>query len=506
MDKLLYGKNDTERIVCVEVEEDTAKLFIRKTPEELEVVEVSNRYWLLCNKKIDNNWTRLQGDLYYKYGRQFTSRKDFAVTRGRLKNSDTFSIWNEKESLMVKDGYTYHKGMQSHELNILGIDIEGTGLDLNDESKVLLIACTFRKGSNIIRKLFAYDSYSNEREMLIDFCDYVRHIDPDIILAHNGFGYDFRYLNYIAQRCGTQLYLGRNGSALYMDDRESKFRIDGTRDLHYHKCKIYGREIIDTMFLAYKYDIGRKYSSYSLKNIIRQEGLEKSDRAHYDSSKIRFNYTIPSEWEQIKRYCEHDADDLISLYDLMIAPFFYLAVHIPKSFQEIMTSASGSQINAMMIRGYLQDKHSIPKADPVMAYPGAISFGIPGIWNNTFKVDVASLYPSIMLHYKVYSPEKDPKAYLYEITKTLREKRLYHKKLAKESQYHDNMQATIKILINSLYGFMGASGLNFNYLKGADFVTRTGREILTKAIQWASGEEYGINKQHEFENFDIDES
>jgi DNA polymerase elongation subunit (family B) len=246
------------------------------------------------------------------------------------------------------------------------------------------------------------------------------------------------------------------------------------------------------MFLAYKYDIGRKYESYGLKKIIAQEKLEAEDRVFYDASQIRFKYKDPNEWKLIKEYCLHDADDALKLFDLMSPPFFYMTQSVPKSFQSMIESASGSQINSVMVRSYLQEKHSIPKASTTVEYEGAISFGNPGVYRNVFKVDVASLYPSIMIEYKVYSPQKDPNKNFLNLVQTFTERRLYHKRLAKEEKYHDDMQAAFKIFINSCYGFLGSTGLNFNMPEGAALVTKIGRDILSKSIEWAGQKTYSI--------------
>ena len=163
------------------------------------------------------------------------------------------------------------------------------------------------------------------------------------------------------------------------------------------------------MFLAYKYDIGRKYESYGLKWIINYEGLEKEDRVFYDAGKIKDNYMIPEEWEKIKAYAEDDGDDALALFDLMVPPFFYMTQMVPKPMQLMIESASGSQLNSLMVRSYLQERHSIPKADDTQDFEGAISFGEAGIYPNSVSIDIASLYPSVMLQYEVYSAKKDPK-------------------------------------------------------------------------------------------------
>lgn len=492
-DKLIYGKNETQRIVSIEPSEDTTTIYIETSDNYVISNTVSNRYWILSNNNIDQTFTRLNGNLHYKWGKQFSSREEFITFKKQHHRFDLYSIHDPKESAMVKDGYTYFKGMRPEEVSILSFDIETTGLNPEaQDASVLLISNTFRIGTTVIKKLFAYSDYPTDVDMIIDWMTWVRTVNPSIICGHNIYSFDLNYLSKYLQVNDYDLYLGRDGSPIRFETYESKFRVDGTRDLHYHKVRCHGRELIDTMFLAYKYDIGRKYESYGLKKIIAQENLEAKDRVFYDASQIRTKYKDPKEWKLIKEYCLHDADDALKLFDLMSPPFFYMTQSVPKSFQSMIESASGSQINSVMVRSYLQEKHSIPKATVTAEYEGAISFGNPGVYRNVYKIDVASLYPSIMIQYKVHSPEKDPNKNFLNLVQTFTERRLYHKALAKTDQYHDDMQAAFKIFINSCYGFLGSTGLNFNMPDGAAFITRTGREILSKSIEWAESNNFKI--------------
>jgi DNA polymerase, archaea type len=490
-DRLIYGKNQLQRLVNAEIENDKATLFIEDETGTISTQTQPNKFWALTA----NNTTgkKLEGNLHYKYGHQFTSKTDRSnfINNLRKKNSDFFTIYDEKESFLTKDGYTFYKGMKHTDPSMLSFDIESTGLFHNKDSKVLLISNTFRKNGVVTRKLFAYDEYSSQGEMLVDWCDWVWRMNPSIILGHNIYTYDLPYLNHVAEMNGVSLNLGRNSSEIYINPKPSQFRVDGSRSQEYNRIRIYGRDVIDTMFLAIKYDTAtKKYDSYGLKNIIKQEGLEKTDRVMYDAGQIRFQYQNPEEWPKIKAYCEHDADDSLALYDLMGAPFFYLTQSVPKTFQGIIESATGSQINLMMIRSYLQEGHSIPKASPAKPYEGAISIGEPGNYSNCVKWDVASLYPSIILECEVYDEDKDPKANFLKIMKTFTEERLKNKALAKTSKYHDDLQSAAKIFINSGYGFLGTDGLQFNSPQAAEFITKTGREILITAIEWATGVKY----------------
>lgn len=490
--KLLHGKDTTENIVSIEVKDDVAELFI-ENESGITSKTVKNRFWLLANRPYDEyeDWIRLDGDLHYKYGIQFLTHQEFLEARDTLRHRDTYSVFDPKESLMVKDGYTQFKGMKLKDVSVLSFDIESTGLEHNEDSKVLLISNTYRKGDTIVKKLFAYDEYSSDADFFDAWCDWVRSCDPTVILGHNIFSYDLPYMAYCCNNAGATLRLGRDGSDVRFDDYVSRKRKDQTQDIHFKRCFIYGREVIDTLFLAINYDIAtKKYESYGLKNIIRQEGLEKKDRVFYDSQKIRYNYKYPAEWEKIKVYCQDDSDDALALYDLMAPPFFYMTQNIPKPYQAVGYSASGSQINSIMCRSYLQEAHSLPKRSDAEDFEGAISIGNPGIYSNVFKIDVASLYPSIMIQYEIYDKAKDPKAYFKELVSTFTTLRLEYKKLAKQDKYYDDLQSAYKIFINSCYGFLGASGLNFNSPVNAALVTSTGRDILTKALDWSKANNF----------------
>lgn len=489
--ELIYGRNPQEKIVSIEINDDQIEIFIEEDGL-IKSLFLPNRFWILSPNYINNKCIRLKGNLYYKYGLQFDTREEFLKARSYLRKKDIFSVYDPKEGAMIKDGLTYYKGLKPTDVSILSFDIESTGLLHNSDSNVLIISNTFRYNNIITRKLFSYDQYKSTGDMLIDWCKWVREINPSIICGHNISSYDLKYLQFVANKEHVDLNLGRDGSAIRFEEFESKFRKDATQFYHYHKPRIYGREVVDTLFLSIRYDISRKYESYGLKQIIKQEGLENTNRVFYDASKIRINYKNPIEFAKIKAYAEFDADDSLALYDLMIAPFFYIAQSVPKSFQSIMESAPGSQINSVLIRSYLQNKHSLPRQDETKQFTGAISLGNPGIYNNCFKIDISSLYPSIILQYEVCDRNKDPDQNFLKMVQIFTSKRLEYKKLAKEDKYYDDLQASYKIFINSSYGFLGSTGLLFNSPQCAEFITKKGREILNQAIKWAEDKKFKI--------------
>jgi DNA polymerase, archaea type len=490
MDKrLIYGKDETQGVTSVEIEDNVAEIFTQSGSETR-----PNEFWtLMDSNEIES--IPLKGDLHYKYAKKYETEAEFKKDTNELryrKGVDTFSIWNPKEAFMVKHGLTYYKGMQPKEVSILTFDLETTSLVPSHKDKVLLISNTFRDSKgNVERRLFCYDDFNSTKEMIYAWCSYVCEKDPSVIAGHNILGFDLPYLRFYVD----ELRIGKGRRGAKFAERTSEFRKDGSQTYTFTNVLGYGREIIDTMFLAIKYDAAsRKYESYGLKRIISQEGLERTDRQFYDASEIRLRYQDAGEWAKIKAYAEHDADDALALWDLMIPSYFYFAQAVPKSLQQIINGASGAQVNSWMLRAYLQDGHSIPKASDPVDFVGAISFGNPGIYKKVCKVDVASLYPSIILEEKIYDKSKDPKFYFLQMVQHFTSERLLNKRLASETgdRKFKDLEQSQKIFINSAYGFLGASGLNFNSPRLAARVTEAGRQILQRGMDWANKRGFGI--------------
>ena len=321
--------------------------------------------------------------------------------------------------------------------------------------------------------------------MIEEWCKWVVEMDPAVINGHNFFGYDLPYLQYCY---GRPLPIGKYAEPIEIETRDSQFRVDGNQKWTYNKIHIYGRHILDGMFLAVKYDIGRNYPSWGLKQIAEYEGVIREGRQFYDASKIGENWSDPVEREKIVAYGIDDSDDSLALYDIHIPSIFYMCQSVPKPFQLMGLSASGAQLNAIMVRAYMQDGHSIPKASEKEYVAGGMSYGIPGVYTNVVKWDAKSYYPSTVLAFDIYDEKKDPKAYYLEMVRYFTHKRFEQKDQYKQTgdKYYDDLQAASKVFINSAYGLLGTPGLNYNSYPNAQLITKCCRAGLQKAIEWAT--------------------
>ncbi len=497
MNELIYGKNQLERIVSIEPGQSKAEVFRELEDGSVVSETVPCSHYILYPEAYSDKFKRLAGNQYYKYIMEYDDVQRFqdVLSSSYKKRLPLHVIRDPKEALMVKDGLTYFKGMKVEDVSVLSFDIETTGLTHDKNSRVLLISNTFRRKGKIERKLFAIDEYAGQDVMINEWCKWVCEKNPSVIVGHNIYGFDLPYLNYCSGKLELQgLFLGRDGSAVRFATRDSQFRKDGSQAYDYTPAYIYGREIVDTWFLSMKYDTAarREYESYGLKAIIQHEGLERKGRQHYDASKIKDNWHDPAERAKIKAYAMDDADDALKLYDLMIPSLFYYTQSIPRSFQSIINTATGSQINSFMVRAYLQQGHSIAIASEKADFEGAISFGVPGVHKNVFKIDVQSLYPSIILSRRLCNRQKDPQELFLKAVEFFTAERIRNKEQGEQTgdRYFKDLSDSQKIIINSMYGFLGAPKLNYNSPEDAARVTEAGREILREAILWASGKEY----------------
>ncbi len=482
MSKLINGKDNTEGVVNLTLKDNQIYIY-KESKDGVELEKHPYTPWVLSPRPYASHSERLSGNQHYKFITSVTSDQ-FAD----LADSWQKEIWMPRqveESFTLAEGVTYFKGRKINEVSILSFDIETSGLAMDETSQTFIISNTFRRNGEITRKLFTLDEYDNQIEMIQDWCKWVNLVNPSIMCGHNILSYDLPYLNNI-----TSLELGRDGSKAVFAEKTSKVRKDGSQQYDFHNVRITGREIVDTFFLSLKYDIARDFPAYGLKPIIRHLGLEKADRSFVDASKMSTYYKERGEtWAKAKAYAMEDSEDSLKLFDIMAPSYFYLAQSIPKTFQQMINEASGSQLDALMIRSYLQDGQSQPKTSGKVPFEGAISMGVPGNYQHVKKADIASLYPSVMLEYNIHDPNKDPNNHMIQMLTYFRDERLRNKKLAKETgdRYYDDLQNAQKIMINSMYGFLGSGFLLYNFPQGAAAVTRKGRDILLKGVEWASG-------------------
>ena len=179
--------------------------------------------------------------------------------------------------------------------------------------------------------------------------------------------------------------------------------------------------------------------------------------------------------------------------DLLSPSYFIQAQIFPYNYQDVIVRGNATRINALFLREYLRQRHTIPEMPMARSFEGgytAIYF--TGVARNVWHCDIASLYPSIMLQFDCF-PVTDQLQIFRHLLTDLRSFRLEAKgqmqladKEGNRRRWHHlhALQNTFKILINSFYGYLGFAQGHFADFDAAARVTQIGRELLQKMIDW----------------------
>src|SRR5262249_37291511 len=144
--------------------------------------------------------------------------------------------------------------------------------------------------------------------------------------------------------------------------------------------------------------------------------------------------------------------------------------------------------DALLLREYLHRGQAIPSPREGRAVAGGYTAVYEqGVARNVLHVDVASLYPSLMLGQGIF-PAVDRLGVGASLLADLKAFRLEAKALAREATDEGarallgGLQQTFKILINSFYGYLAFGQGHWNDFDAANRVTLEGRRLVTALI------------------------
>jgi DNA polymerase I len=238
--------------------------------------------------------------------------------------------------------------------------------------------------------------------------------------------------------------------------------------------------------LAQHYDIAtRELEGFGLKELARHFGIARFGRVYIEPAKAREYFDHGS--DKLFEYALDDAREAGALAEVLSPSYFVQAQIFPYSYQSTMLRGNATKIDALLMRAYLAAGHSIPQPNkPQNVVGGYTEIRRCGVASNALHCDVTSLYPSLMLE-GGHRPRNDTLNVFLRILADLRNLRVQAKAAASElsgieRRNMEALQQTLKILINSFYGYLGFSLGHFNDFEQANAVTRRGRELIQRAV------------------------
>jgi DNA polymerase I len=511
MNPLLVGHSPDERIVAIQhLDDSTMRLYIRGADGVATRDERFFPFFHLSDAALiegfeRRHWVRkLEGTGYYQFLcvfeewqamwdaiRHCLERHNRETLPRAESHSDLTALHLSVDPVtqfLLQSGRTLFKGMELDDLHRMQIDIEtytGQGHRFSaaerPSDRIILIAVTDNRGL----KQVIDGRKTGEKQMLSALVRLVHDKDPDVIEGHNILGFDFPYLITRAEMLDVPFAIGRDGSAPKVSEQRPG---TGERGFDSTFVDIAGRHVIDTLLLVQNHDAQKRtMEGYGLKYAAQYFGLSSPDRTMIPGDRISWHWDHDP--APLLAYALDDAEETRRLAEHLAPTSFYLTQMVPLSFGAIVRSGSAAKIEHLMVREYLRVKHALPRPrEGAQTTGGYTDIFLTGILGPIVHADVESLYPSIMLT-RAISPSTDALGIYGDLLKELTGLRLDTKRRMKEESDAiarsrlDAMQSSLKILINSFYGYLGYSRALFNDYARADEVTRTGQTILRHMMQ-----------------------
>ena len=370
---------------------------------------------------------------------------------------------------------------------------------------------------------------NDEMDIIAKWTNFLTNVDPDFIVGYNTYDFDWKYIYHRCKKFNKEYLLEKlsrlvNFPAYY---RKERLSTSAYGDNNFEFIHPYGVTNLDLRVLIKR---DHKLDSYKLNNVaLHFTGDQKDDLTPHDL--FNKNEGTNEDIALICKYCIQDTNLVADLF-IKLCIFSNLVgmankTRVPISYVEI----KGQQIK--VFSQLLYEARILGFIVPTIPYNNAVDDSFTGAtvidgeigahWGPIAGLDFASLYPSVIIaknfcystiiddeeydniegiEYETISwVDKDDKEYNVKFVQNvtgllpimlekLWTERKRIKKLMKTAspdmyKVYDGQQLAIKVSMNSIYGFTGATFGRLPDKRIASAVTSEGRKSLEKSKEYA---------------------
>jgi DNA polymerase I len=500
---ILFGADSTPGIVAIALGEAGTINLYRRDKDGSTVADVEPFHpFVWCDSDVVDlgiDAEKLDGDLKYGWLITVDSWKELIALRNGLRkaNRDFSAFSDPVQHYLTATGRTLFKGLPFEDLKRMQLEVlpweDGVagGGETGRGDHIMSIAMSDNTGWEELIMVDSTNVEDSEHAALKRLTALIKERDPDVIEGHNLFRFNLPYLVSRAKKAKTKLDWGRGGG--FLRSRPSRLQI-AEKTIDYPKFAIDGRHFVDTFLLAQFYDVGmRSLVGFERLDVARHFGFCDSDGlSALIGRELQRAYIDNSERFRERALCA--VRETRAIADLLSPSYFIQAQIFPYNYQDVIVRGNATRINALFLREYFRQRHSIPEMPMARAFEGGYTdIFFTGVARNVWHCDIASLYPSIMLQFDCF-PATDQLQIFRHLLTDLRAFRLEAKaqmrtaKNPKEQHHFQALQNTFKILINSFYGYLGFAQGHFADFDAAARVTQIGRDLLRKMIDWLNAQ------------------
>ncbi len=348
------------------------------------------------------------------------------------------------------------------------------------------------------------DVHEDEKAMLEAFVEEVERFDPDILTGYNTDNFDLPYLRARCEENGVKLGLGFQGE-------EVSFVRRGAGSA----AKVFGRVHVD-LYPFVRNILSRSLMSETLDLDAVANELVGEGKREIDWEKVQEMWE-KGESGEMAEYCLQDGKVTFLLAKKLVPMILEISRATGTPAFDV-ARMSTSQIVEYFLISKAHGERLVPQRPAYhqrssrrrAKFEGAFVVEPKrGLHENIALADFRSLYPSIIVSHNI-SPEtldcdccgerletghwfcEKRKGFIPSALKELLEKRIELKKRLKgmeknSSSYRlaDAKQKALKLIINSMYGYLGFSGARWYSFEAARATTALGRRYIKETIEKA---------------------
>jgi len=490
---MLFGADPTPRIVAIDLGETGTVNVHRREKDGSTTTDVEPFHpfvWADADVvDLGIEAEKLKGDLKFGWLITVDSWKELIALRNGLKNAgrDFFALTDPVQHYLTATGRTLFKDLPFEDLKRMQLEV--LSFSEGEADHIMSIALSDNSGWEELIIVDPKKLAESEHAAIKRLTALIKERDPDVIEGHNLFRSDLPYLVARAKKLKTKLDWGRSGG--FLRSRPSRLQI-AEKTIDYPKFTIDGRHFVDTFLLAQFYDVGmRSLAGFERTDVARHFGLCDEEISALAGKELERAYIDNDEKFRRRALC--GVRETRSVSELLSPSYFIQAQIFPYNYQDVIVRGNATRINGLFLREYFRQKHSVPELPLPQSFEGGYTdIFFTGVAHNVWHCDVASLYPSIMLQFDCF-PVSDRLQIFRHLLTDLRTFRLETKAAMRaekdpaKQRYFHALQNTLKILINSFYGYLGFGQGHFADFDAAARVTQIGRDLLKKMIEWLNG-------------------
>jgi len=328
---------------------------------------------------------------------------------------------------------------------------------------------------------------TDERDLLARFFEWLREVDPDIIIGWAIVNFDLSFLDRKCRALGVRFDMGRgnDSAAILQPGNPGQPRI----------AKLPGRAVLDGISLL-KAGFWA-FDSFSLDNVAHELLGERKLISNGADKVASINHLFKNNKPELADYNIKDCtlvNDIFNKADLI--EFAIQRANLTGLALDRLGGSVAAFDNLYLPRlhrhGYIAP--DVDNASDGLGSPGGyVLDSEPGIYKNVLVLDFKSLYPSIIRTFCIdplglSQPGVNPipgfmEAHFSRDTHILPGiiNELWQARDEAKKEANKPLSQAIKIIMNSFYGVLGTNGCRFHSHQLASSITRRGHEIITSS-------------------------